>query len=879
MTNIGYNLFFEFSVIPMDLILLVFVLGTYNNDEETNFRFKIFATLVTIGTILNVVTTIITGMGNQVPLWFRMIFNTFDCLMGACAGMAYYLYMVVFAGVYKQKKALYIASYFINCIYTLIIIINLFTGIIFHYDPDGRFVRGPLYGIIYYLVPLMFVVVGVLITFFKRKFFTSQQRTFLGIGLIAILILFHINLYVAPDMLMFYYIGSMGMLMVFLTLETPDYIRLLQILKELDQAREDEKKALEKVKASDEAKGRFLSHLSHEIKTPLNAILGYSEDIMNSDSNPEIKESATNVFKGARRLNQFFSDLVNNMADAGEYDDSGLISLQHYTEELSRKDPSSVESKPHPKKKSYSSYGYTISPDSAHKYGYRRDSAQYRLLCVDDNELNLELLIKSLKQFGFTVDGAVNGREGIELIRKNTYDAVFMDHMMPVMDGVEALHVIRRDMLCDLTPVIVVTANAVRGERDKYLNEGFDSYVPKPFTGGSLLRSLGKYLPIATMDTLVKVNEKVGITRMMLASTFSRPLIAPGSRILIAGESRNEINRIARLLLCTMAQIDVVYDGDECVNYITENDYDMIFVEDGLKDSFNRLVKTYIWNNASVPSILIIREMNINPQVIYESYTDYIEFGTEAEILDAMLLLYLPKDKVGVIGSKDNVQAAEETEKVSVKASAVAEAETHNDEEEVQLPEYIRNNRFLDIDTGIDNCGSEEGLIRAVEIFVSTYKAKADEICSLFDNKDYDGYTIRVHALKSSARIIGAMELSELAKTLEFAGKDKNIALIEEKTGTLLMQYRELAESLKNEEENVSNESDKPLADDSMLKDAYSSIYELASVMDYDSIEMIFETLKNYSFKDKDSKALDEIKNNMDQLNWEGVQKAAKEAL
>ncbi len=875
------------SVIPLDLILLVFVLGTYKDDEEANYRFKIFATLVTIGTILNVVTVIVTSMGNQLPLWFRLFFNTFDCMMGACAGMAYYLYMVVFAGVYKHRKVLYIASYFINSIYTLFIIINLFTGIIFSYDADGMLVRGPIYTLIYYIVPLSFVVVGVMVTFFKRKFFTSVQRGFLGIGLVTILIIFHVNLFHASDMVMFYYVGSMGMFMVFLTLETPDYIRLLQILKELDKARDDEKKALEKVKASDDAKSRFLSHLSHEIKTPLNAILGYSDAIINSDADPEVKENATNVFKGARRLNQFFSDLVNNMADAGEYDDSGLSSLEHYAEELSKNEPDSqeVKSSDNGKSKSYSHYGFSqYSPEGAHRTGYKRDSAQYRLLCVDDNELNLELLIRTLKQFGFTVDGAVNGKEAIEMVKKNSYDAIFMDHMMPVMDGVEALHKLRREMLCDLTPIIVVTANAVRGERDKYLKEGFDSYVPKPFTGGSLLRSLGKFLPIATMESLVKVNEKVGITCMMLASTFSRPLIAPGARIIVAGESRNEINRISRLLLCTMAQIDVVYDGDECITYITDNEYDMIFVEDELKDSFNRSVKSFIWNNVDIPSIVMMSEMNVNPQSIYESYTDFIEFSTEPEVLDAMLLLYLPKDKVGVIGShaRDDASAAETQAPFPVmqdvpKNSVPEKNDADDAEEEIELPEYIRDNKFLDVDSGVENCGSEEGLIRAVEIFVSTYAAKSEEIETLFNNRDIEGYTIRVHALKSSARIIGAMDLSELAKSLEFAGKDKNINLIEEQTGNLLKMYGELIDSLKCEE--AESDEDKPPADESVLKDAYTSIYELASMMDYDSIEMILDSLNGYKFNDEDRKAISEIKKNMDELNWDGVQKAAKGAL
>ena len=603
----------------MDLILLVFVLGTYKeNDQESEYRFKIFATLVTIGTILNVVTCYVGDMGNSIPLAFRLFFNTLDCLMGACSAVSFYLYMLVFAGVDKPKKNLLAVSYFLNIIYVLILLINLFTGIVFSYSSEGEQVHGLLYLPIYYGVPLMFVMAGVMAAFIKKKFFTKVQRAFLGIGLISVLILTSINLNSSGDIRMFYYIGSIGMFMVFLTLETPDYIKLLKILKELETARNDEAKALAKVRASDEAKSRFLTHLSHEIKTPLNSILGFSNEIIGSDVSPDVRKNAENVYKGARRLNQFFSDIVNNMAETGELDESGMLSLEKYTDELGKRMPAPKRAKAEDKtgKELHLS---TDNPD------WNEDHSSFRLLCVDDNELNLELLIRTLKSYGFTVDGAVNGAAALELIESNSYDAIFMDHMMPVMDGVETLHRIREDRLCDTTPVIVVTANDVKGEREKYLNEGFDEYVPKPFSGETLIATLRKVLNI-------EVTEEP------------------------ADEKEAEIQR---------------------------------------------------------------------------------------------------------------------------------------------LPEYIRDNPLIDVKTGLKNCVSADGFIEIAEVFSSTYPAKAAEITGFYENKDLKGYTVKVHALKSSAMVVGAAELSEMAKALELAAKNNNMSYIDDKNAELLEKYREVAESLK----------------------------------------------------------------------------------
>ncbi len=118
-----------------------------------------------------------------------------------------------------------------------------------------------------------------------------------------------------------------------------------------------------------------------------------------------------------------------------------------------------------------------------------------RLLAVDDNVINLELVRRSLKDTRIIIDTAANGMEALELIDKNSYDIIFLDHMMPVMDGMETLKIIKSKQLCPNVPIIVITANAVSGEKETYLKAGFDDYVSKPFTSRELCEILHKYLP------------------------------------------------------------------------------------------------------------------------------------------------------------------------------------------------------------------------------------------------------------------------------------------------------------------------------------------------------------------------------------------------
>lgn len=120
-----------------------------------------------------------------------------------------------------------------------------------------------------------------------------------------------------------------------------------------------------------------------------------------------------------------------------------------------------------------------------------------RILIVDDNAMNLAVAQGLLKATRLQIDVASSGEECLELIKRKTYHLICMDHMMPVMDGVQTLHAIRalegnpsRDI-----PVIALTANAVAGARELYLKEGFQDYLTKPIDADKLENMLIEYLP------------------------------------------------------------------------------------------------------------------------------------------------------------------------------------------------------------------------------------------------------------------------------------------------------------------------------------------------------------------------------------------------
>lgn len=118
-----------------------------------------------------------------------------------------------------------------------------------------------------------------------------------------------------------------------------------------------------------------------------------------------------------------------------------------------------------------------------------------KVLVVDDSMMNLKVFRGLMKASQVQIMEATGGMECLELLKQQKFDMVFLDHMMPDMDGVDTLRIIRDEKLCEDTPVIMLTANAIVGERDKYLAMGFDDFLSKPILPYILDRLVVKHLP------------------------------------------------------------------------------------------------------------------------------------------------------------------------------------------------------------------------------------------------------------------------------------------------------------------------------------------------------------------------------------------------
>lgn len=153
---------------------------------------------------------------------------------------------------------------------------------------------------------------------------------------------------------------------------------------------------------------------------------------------------------------------------------------------------------------------HSLNARQHYKQSFEAPKAQ--VLIVDDNETNLMVAEKLLRDIKVKIDTVTSGAECLKKTLQKRYDVVFMDHLMPEMDGIECLHEIRKQTggLNQNTPVVILTANAGGDNQALYRREGFDGYLLKPVTGIQLETELLRHLP-KDMVNVMRTDGSVGV--------------------------------------------------------------------------------------------------------------------------------------------------------------------------------------------------------------------------------------------------------------------------------------------------------------------------------------------------------------------------------
>lgn len=162
----------------------------------------------------------------------------------------------------------------------------------------------------------------------------------------------------------------------------------------------------------------------------------------------------------------------------------------------------------------------TVRPESVQEKLMCFMAPQAKILLVDDNEMNLKVALGLLEPLKMQFTVATDGKQALEKIQKETFDLVFMDHMMPVMDGIEAVKCLRQmeGEYYQNLPVIALTANAVSGAKEEFLQAGMNDFAAKPIRLKEICKLLHKWLP---KDKIQQGEEPAAVAEVQPEADFS----------------------------------------------------------------------------------------------------------------------------------------------------------------------------------------------------------------------------------------------------------------------------------------------------------------------------------------------------------------------
>ncbi len=190
-------------------------------------------------------------------------------------------------------------------------------------------------------------------------------------------------------------------------------------------------------------------------------------------------------------------------------------------------------------------------------------------------------------------------------------------------------------------------------------------------------------------------------------------------------------------------------------------------------------------------------------------------------------------------------------------------------------PKWYETVPGLDAAIAIKNSGSEESFGSVIRIFYDSYETRSGEIQGYYDANDWENYTVKVHALKSSSRLVGVMDLGKDAEALEMAGKRLDTEYIMANHDELMNKFRQIHDALKPF---LGKQDDLPEIPADMLADAYAGLGEFAHSMDYELAKMVIDSVSEYSLPEEDAERFKRIGNALSQMDWDTIKEILQES-
>lgn len=507
--------------------------------------------------------------------------------------------------------------------------------------------------------------------------------------------------------------------------------------------------------AANKAKSNFLANMSHEIRTPINTILGMDEIIIREATEKPIIGYAENIRDASTTLLSLVNDLLDfSKIECGKME---ILPVEYEIANVLSEIMNMIEIK-------VANKGLDFTPVVAEDIPYLLYGDDVRLRQIIINLLTNAVKYTKEGSVVLKVDWSEAGDSSINLIVSVTDTGIGIKE-----EDIDRLFVSFERIEERRNRNIEGTGLGLSITRQLLELMGSDLNVRSEYGVGSTFSFVLKQ-GIRDRKPIGKFREKYAYSREK-HKKYRTTFVAPNARILVVDDNAMNISVVEGLLKSTQIKVDKASGGLEALDLCAENFYDLILMDhmmpniDGI-ETLHRL-KESDGPNKDTPVIVLTANAVSGAKEMYEAegFIDYMSKPIQGKPLEEKILEYLPENRY-VLVEYDKV----EQDIFSKLWKAIAN--------EI-LAEY--HFQHIDVPSAVESAeGSKDTFRFLLQSFHDNASKNKNDILTSYEAEDYTNYTIYVHALKSTSKMIGALALSEKARLLELAGKEGNIDYIKD---------------------------------------------------------------------------------------------------